>query len=81
MGLLTFPAIIQGGDCGGDWLNTKAVGDFGSNWSRGRTISWMDRSTSSSKFSTRIESLVYEATFLEDFLLGNAGITFNPQVS
>ena len=38
----------------------------------------MDISTCSSKFSITIESLLYEGTFLEDNLLGNARITFNP---
>ena len=70
--------MIWVGYYGVDWLKTETIGDSGFNLSRGWTISWMDRSTSSSKFSTRIGSLVYEGAFLEAGLLGNAGITFNP---
>ena len=72
--------MIWGGEYGGVWLNIETAGDSGSNWSRGGTISWMDRSTSSSKFSTRIESLMYEGTFLEAGLLGSVGINFSPPI-
>ena len=69
--------MIRVGDYGGDWLNIETAGDSRPKCSRGWKISWMYISTSSSKFSTRIKFLVYEGKFLEAFLLGKPGITFN----